>query len=177
MLGNKLLQVLKDLNTSERKLLIYRAKRSEDKRLKQFIRLLGEPNQSSAEFQESLMIVKNNISSKGQTEKIKNDQLRRFIDFCIKEIEDLKIENYSKSHPAIRNYILSDVYNKSNTRYIYQDYLLKLNFSTKNSKFKRDLYFYFDGIILNNDIPKKNILNKIVLYLKSLYIFRIFIKK
>jgi hypothetical protein len=133
MLGNKLLQVLKDLNTSERKLLIYRAKRSEDKRLKQFIRLLGEPNQSSAEFQESLMIVKNNISSKGQTEKIKNDQLRRFIDFCIKEIEDLKIENYSKSHPAIRNYILSDVYNKINTRYIYQDYLLKLNFSTKNS--------------------------------------------
>jgi len=133
MLGNKLLQVLKDLNTSERKLLIYRAKHSEDKRLKQFIRLLGEPNQSSAEFQESLMIVKNNISSKGQTEKIKNDQLRRFIDFCIKEIEDLKIENYSKSHPAIRNYILSDVYNKINTRYIYQDYLLKLNFSTKNS--------------------------------------------
>jgi hypothetical protein len=52
-----------------------------------------------------------------------------------------------------------------------------LNFSTKNSKFKRDLYFYFDDIILNNDIPKKNILNKIILYLKSLYVFRIFIKK
>ena len=133
MLGNKLLQLIKDLNTSERKLLIYKAKRSNDKRLKQFIRLLGEPNQSSAEFQESLMIVKNNISTKGQSEKIKNDLLRRFIDFCIKEIEDLKIENYSKSHPAIRNYILSDVYNKIDTRYIYQDYLLKLNSSTKNS--------------------------------------------
>ena len=96
MLGNKLLQLIKDLNTSERKLLIYKAKRSNDKRLTQIIRLLGEPNQSSAEFQESLMIVKNSISTKGQSEKIKNDLLRRFIDFCIKEIEDLKIENYSK---------------------------------------------------------------------------------
>ncbi|MBI3517969.1 MAG: hypothetical protein HY062_01245 [Bacteroidetes bacterium] len=101
MLGNKLLQLINDLNTSERKLLIYRAKRSEDKRLKQFIRLLGDPNQSIAEFQDSLMSVKNNISSKGQLEKIKNDQLRRFIDFCIKEIEDLKIENYSKSNPGM----------------------------------------------------------------------------
>jgi hypothetical protein len=133
MLGNKLLLLIKDLNISERKLHIYKAKRSNDKRLKEFIRLLGEPNQSSVEFQESLMIVKNSISSKGQSEKIKNDLLRRFIDFCIKEIEDLKIENYSKSHPAIRNYILSDVYNKIDTRSIYQDYLLKLNTSTKNS--------------------------------------------
>lgn len=133
MLGNKLLQIIKELNISERKLLIYKAKRSEDKRQKQFIRLLGEPNQSSVEFQESLIIVKNSISSKGQSDKIKNDQLRRFIDFCIKEIEDLKIENYSKSQPAIRNYILSDVYNKIDTRFIYQDYLQKLNSSTKHS--------------------------------------------
>ena len=133
MLGNKLLQLIKDLNTSERKLLIYKAKRSDDKRLKQFVLLLGDPNQSTTEFQDSLMVVKNNISSKGQSEKIKNDQLRRYIDFCIKVIEDLKIDNYSKAHPAIRNYILSEVYNKIDTRYIHQDYLLKLNTATKNS--------------------------------------------
>lgn len=133
MLGNKLIQLINDLNISERKLLIYKAKSSNDKRMKQLVKLLGQNNQSTAEFQDSLMLVKNSISSKSQSEKIKNDQLRRFIDFCIKEIEDLKIENYSRSNPAIRNYILSNIYNKIDTRYIYQDYLQKLNSSIKNS--------------------------------------------
>lgn len=52
-----------------------------------------------------------------------------------------------------------------------------MHFSTKNSKFKRDLYFYFDDIILNNNYPKKNIFNNIITHLKSLISFRIFIKK
>ena len=50
-------------------------------------------------------------------------------------------------------------------------------FSTKNSKFKRDLYFYFDDIILNSNYPKKSIFNNIITHLKSLISFRIFIKK
>jgi hypothetical protein len=53
----------------------------------------------------------------------------------------------------------------------------RLDFSTKNSKFKRDLYFLFDDIILNSNISKKNIFKIIVTYLKSLIDFRIFIKK
>ena len=52
-----------------------------------------------------------------------------------------------------------------------------MHFSTKNSKFKRDLYFYFDDIILNSNYPKKNIFNNIITHLKSLISFRIFIKK
>lgn len=145
MIGNKLLQLIKDLNTSERKLLIYKAKQSEDKRLKQFIKLLGKVNQSTSDFQDSLAIAKNNISSKGQSEKIKNDQLRRFIDFCIKEIEELKIEQYAKANPAIRNYILSNVYNKNTTRVVYQDYLSKINTHTKNSN-----DFWIKNYYINN---------------------------
>lgn len=145
MIGNKLLQLIKDLNTSERKLLIYKAKQSEDKRLKQFIKLLGKVNQSSSDFQDSLTIVKNNISSKGQSEKIKNDQLRRFIDFCIKEIEELKIEQYAKANLAIRNYILSNVYNKNTTRTVYQDYLSKINTYAKNSN-----DFWIKNYYINN---------------------------
>ena len=91
MLGNRLLLLIKELNVSERKLLIYKAKGSNDKRMKEFIRLLGNPNQSTSDFQDSLSIVRNHISNKNQSEKIKNDQLRRFIDFCVKEVEDLKI--------------------------------------------------------------------------------------
>jgi hypothetical protein len=52
-----------------------------------------------------------------------------------------------------------------------------LDFSTKNSKFKRDLYFLFDDIILNSSKTKKNRFNNIITYLKSLIVFRIFIKK
>jgi hypothetical protein len=144
MLGNRLLLLIKELNVSERKLLIYKAKGSNDKRMKEFIRLLGNPNQSTSDFQDSLSIVRNHISNKNQSEKIKNDQLRRFIDFCVKEVEDLKIENYSKSNPAIRNYILSNVYNKIDTRYIYQDYLVKLNTSSKNSN-----EFWFKNYYIN----------------------------
>jgi len=86
----------------------------------------------------------------------------------------VKIEsNHNPKIPIKKGeYLNDDIFSKWVIKNNYT-----LNFSTKNSKFKRDLYFYFDGIILNNDIPKKNILNKIVLYLKSLYIFRIFIKK
>lgn len=86
----------------------------------------------------------------------------------------VKIESNHNCNIPIKKgeYLNDDIFSKWVIKNNYT-----LNFSTKNSKFKRDLYFYFDGIILNNDIPKKNILNKIVLYLKSLYIFRIFIKK
>ena len=86
----------------------------------------------------------------------------------------VKIESNHNSNIPIKKgeYLNDDIFSKWVIKNNYT-----LNFSTKNSKLKRDLYFYFDDIILNNDIPKKNILNKIVLYLKSLYVFRIFIKK
>lgn len=52
-----------------------------------------------------------------------------------------------------------------------------LDFATKNSKFKRELYFLFDNIILNSSDTKKGLYNNIMSYLKSLFSFRIFIKK
>lgn len=131
MLGQKLYNLILELNTSERKLLFYIAKRSDDKRHKQFVLLLGSKQQSAADFQHNLSLIKTQLSSKSHSEKEKNDFLRRFIDFCIKEIEDLKIEHFTKSHPEIRHYILSAAYNKVNTKAIYQDYLSKLGTYTK----------------------------------------------
>lgn len=132
MLGQKLYNLILELNTSERKLLFYKAKRSDDKRHKQFVVLLGSKQQSAADFQYNLSLIKTQLSSKSHSEKEKNDFLRRFIDFCIKEIEDLKIEHYAKSNPEIRHYILSSAYNKINTKAIYQDYLTKLGTNTND---------------------------------------------
>lgn len=53
----------------------------------------------------------------------------------------------------------------------------ELQFTTKNSKFKRELYFYFDDIILNNENKKKESANNLFKYLKSLFSFEVFIKK
>lgn len=133
MVGHKLFSLIKELNTSERKLLYYKAKKSSDKRQKQFQLLLGEKEQSTYDFQNNLEKIKEQLSSKQNSEKVKHDQLRRFVDFCIKEIEDLKIDLYTKQSQKIRHYILSDVYNKTTTRNIYEDYLSKLNTNTKDT--------------------------------------------
>ena len=132
MLGSKLFNLLKDLSTADRKLLFYKEKKTEDKRFKQFIYLLKSNLNTADDFNKSLMQIKNTFYS-GQSEKIKNDHIRRLIDFCIKQIEDLKIEQFIKDNSSIRNYILTKVYNKTQTRTSYQDYLSKLYNSAKDS--------------------------------------------
>jgi hypothetical protein len=131
LVGRKLHQLIIDLNTSERKLFIYKAKKSGDKRYKHFATLLGVKNQSIADFQKNLTEVQQQITSQHKSLAEKNITLRRFIDFCIKEIENIKIENYAQSNPVIKNYILSNAYNKIKTKEIYEDYLDKLGTATK----------------------------------------------
>ena len=131
MIGRKLHQLIIDLNTSERKLFLYKSKKSGDKRYKHFATLLGFKNQSIADFQKNLTEIKKSITSEKKSENEKNTTLRRFIDFCIKEIETIKIENYTQSNSMIRNYILSNAYNKIKTKDIYEDYLDKLGTATK----------------------------------------------
>jgi hypothetical protein len=74
----------------------------------------------------------------------------------IKKGETIHVENFSK-------WVIENNYS--------------LDFSTKNSKFKRDLYFLFDDIILNSNVSKNSLLDNIIPYLKCLINFRIFIKK
>ena len=134
MVGKKLHELINELSTSERKLLLYKAKRSGDKRFKNFVLLLGTKNKSVAEFQKLLSEIRQNINHTSKNQAEKSTALRRFIDFCIKEIEYLKIEAYTRSNSVIRNYILTHVYNKIKTKEIYEDYLDKLNISTLEQK-------------------------------------------
>ena len=133
MIGKKLHTLIIDLNTSERKLFIYKAKKSGDKRYKRFATLLGYKNQSMADFQKTLLEIQNDLTSEIKNIAEKKLTLRRFIDFCVKEIENTKIEAYVQSNAEIKNYILSNAYNKIKTKDIYEDYLNKLGLSTRDS--------------------------------------------
>ena len=132
MIGRKLHQLIIDLSTSERKLFIYKAKKSGDKRYKGFATLLGYKNQSIADFQKVLLKSQHDLVSEIRSEAEKKLTLRRFIDFCIKEIENVKIENYVQSNAMMKNYILSNAYNKIKTKDIHEDYLHKLGVAVKD---------------------------------------------
>jgi hypothetical protein len=141
MIGQKLYFLISDLDTSERKYLFLRGKKTEDKRYKPFISLLGKKGNSTAEFQDALDKIKDVISPAKSNEKDKSDAIRRFIDFCIKEIENLKIEIYSKSNSKIRNYILAEIYDNSKTREVNEDYLEKLNKQTDKKDYWLKNYY------------------------------------
>jgi hypothetical protein len=136
MIGQKLYLIISKLSTAERKFFFLRSKKSDDKRFKQFIFLLGKKGFSTAEFQISLDKIKKEIATKNSNEKEMQDALRRFIDFCIKEIENLKIELYIKSNFKTRNFILSEIYDHSSSREIHEDYLNKVD------KFSEDKDFW-----------------------------------
>lgn len=141
MIGQKLYFLLADLTTSERKYLFVKGKKSEDKRYASFITLLGKKRGSTADFQDALHKVKNQIAPGKSGDKEKSDTIRRFIDFCIKEIENLKIELYSQSNGKLRNYILAEVYDTSKTREVNEDYLKKLNKQTDDKDFWLKNYY------------------------------------
>jgi hypothetical protein len=53
----------------------------------------------------------------------------------------------------------------------------EFTFITKNSKLKRDLYFYFDNIIIKSNKNRKPLIIKVFGWLNSLIKNKIFIKK
>lgn len=141
MVGQKLYLILSRLSTAERKFFFLRAKKTDDKRFKQFVFLLGKKGFSTAEFQSNLEKIKKEIATKNSNEKEMQDALRRFIDFCIKEVENLKIELYIKSNFKTRNFILSEIYDHSSSREIHEDYLHKVEKFSDEKDFWLKNYF------------------------------------
>jgi len=141
MIGQKLYLILSRLSTAERKFFFLRSKKTDDKRFKQFVFLLGKKGFSTAEFQTSLEKIKKEIATNNSSEKEMQDTLRRFIDFCIKEVENLKIELYIKSNFKTRNFILSEIYDHSSSREIHEDYLNKVDKFTNEKDFWLKNYY------------------------------------
>jgi hypothetical protein len=141
MIGHKLYLLLSKLTTAERKCLFLRSHKTDDKRYKQFVFLMGKKGNSSNDFQSSLEIIKKELATNKTSEKEKQDNLRRFVDFCIKEVENLKIELFVKANFKLRNYLLSEIFDHSSTRETHEDYLNKLDkFSDDNDFWIKNYY-------------------------------------
>lgn len=146
MLGLKLYDLIKNLTTSERKIIFIKSKKVNDKRYLQLLFLITPKKQNVDLFEKNLNKVKPLVSPKNASVKIANDSLRRFIDFAIKEIEDIKITNYTRENHKIRNFILSECYKGNETLNIQENYLNKLS---KNLEQKRD-YWLYDYYLLHS---------------------------
>jgi hypothetical protein len=138
MVGKRLYNLILNLNVSERKIFFIAEKNNEDKRFKYLILLLKKKDLSKIEFLEAINFIENALTPSQKSSKIKNDNVRRFVDYAIKEIEDLKIKLFVKENDIIRNYLLCQIYDSSQTVESHQTYLEKLNVSMKDG----DEYFY-----------------------------------
>jgi hypothetical protein len=126
MLGKKLYNLISELDTSNRKLLFYKIRQTEDKRMKALAILLEKKHMSLDEFNQCLVKCEGALVKKGSSKKIKSDALRRFNDFAANEIENIKISVFIKQNQKIRKYILCDIYKDVKTQELQQDYLNKL---------------------------------------------------
>ena len=134
MVGKKLLALLLDLTVSERRVLLNEAKKSRDKRHEELIRLISSKPQSPEEFTAILNKVGKNLAGPELPEEEQSLKKRRFVDFAIKEIEELKISNFLKSNAKLRSLVLSNVYDRKDTKDIMEGYLDNLGVTARKDK-------------------------------------------
>lgn len=134
MVGKKLLALLLDLTVSERRVLLNEAKKSSDKRHGALITILTAKPKDAEGFTAVLNKIGETLAGKELPESEQSLKKRRFVDFAIKEIEELKITNHLKSNPKLRNLVLSNVYDKQGTRGIMEGYLNALGTISEQQK-------------------------------------------
>lgn len=91
MKGKRLFELLKCLNKTEHRQLINQCKQSSDKRAVELLALLNHRNLSEKAFDKQLNNIKTSLRFKSITEADK--YIRRWTDYCCKEIEALIIKN------------------------------------------------------------------------------------
>lgn len=92
---------------------------------------------------------------------------RRFIDFAVKEIENIKIKNYLGDFAEERNHLLSKIYERS-TREIYLRYVQKSNELSKNKKKE----IYGDAIDRLIDLNSSSHTKKEIAELRNLLVIK-----
>ena len=99
----------------------------------------------------------------------------KFVDIVVSP--NLKIVSFYTNHHIVAPICKGEKMDLDNFCIWVLNNNYELKFITKNSKFKRELYFYFDDIIINYENRKKD---KSVFnfdFIKSLFSFKVFIKK
>ena len=143
MKGKKLHSLVRSMSKPERHQMLNFCKRSGDKRHKALYEFLkgnyAEKNQFTQALDrvaDFLFMSKGNVKQIDEVERDKN--LRRFIDFAVKEIENLKMTNLLKEDQLMRNYLMANIYANSPSTELFLDYTKRTQSEAKKSK---DLYF------------------------------------
>ncbi|MBL4703934.1 MAG: hypothetical protein JKY54_05405, partial [Flavobacteriales bacterium] len=126
MIGKKLLALLVDLTVSERRVLLNESKKSQDKRHEALIFLLTSKSNEKEKFISILDKIGVGLTDASLPESERNLKKRRFVDFAIKQIEEMKISAYLKNDMKLRNLVLTNVYDKKGTRDVMEGYLEQL---------------------------------------------------
>jgi hypothetical protein len=149
MIGKKLLALLVDLTVSERRVLLNDSKKSQDKRHEAFIVLLTSKTNEKEKFISVLNKIGVDLTDPALPESEQNLKKRRFVDFAIKQVEEMKISSYLKNDLKLRNLVLSNVYDRKGTRGVMEGYLAQLGeISTQQKDLDLKNYFLSKSIEL-----------------------------
>ncbi len=134
MVGKLLYHSLINLNNSERRILINKSKESGDKRFAELLMLLQAKPTSVESFTKCLAKIETNLSDSGDNDSEKNLKLRRFVNFAIREIEDMKMTNHLRDDPVIRSYVLAKCHQSNRSDELRAKYVAGLGKNTDSIK-------------------------------------------
>ncbi len=124
MKGRRLYSFLNFLSKTERRQLLHKCKTSGDKRHACLHVLLNSIPAEEKQLEGVLsFILSDQLHEKLPQEKDKT--IRRFIDFCIKELEDLKLLNYLRDHGKSRMELLMRISQEGSQAKLFSFYLSK----------------------------------------------------
>lgn len=122
MKGKSLFQLLNELNKAERHQLLNVCKRSGDKRHSALYQLAKRSNGAKDSFEDLLDQCARPLYGSKNEKEIDKTQ-RRFIDFSLKEIEQIKLKNFLGEDLLLRNFLLSRIYEGKGDASIESRYL------------------------------------------------------
>ncbi|MFZ5551961.1 MAG: hypothetical protein ACOZCO_02505 [Bacteroidota bacterium] len=137
MKGKSLQLLIDELNKAERHQVLNSCKRSGDKRHLALYELMKSSYAGKKEFSEYLDKCSKRLYDKKYNAAEQDKIQRRFIDFSVKEIENIKIKNFLSVNLAERNHLLSEIYNHSSPEILFR-YVQKSAELSKNSN--RSIY-------------------------------------
>ncbi len=156
MKGKRLFQLIKELNRTEHRQLVYDCTVSNDKRNKALLALLKKRSLSEQSLETWLQDMVRSWGIKDETEQDKKQ--RRWVDFACKEIENLLLRNYY-SHTDKRYHDLSGLFSKRNHQELTAYYNAKAIESARRNKWYDVLVDEYDLSVqwLSRNQNSKNI--------------------
>lgn len=145
MIGSKFYDILNTLNNSDKRSLTNLCKRHEDKRYNALSQLLKNKLKTKEEFSLLLEDISYEISPDSQEEKERKKNLRRFVDFACKTIENFKLQEFLTKDAKTRNFLLSQVFGETEKNNLKKHYLSKAEAISKND-------YWIEMSMINNNI-------------------------